>query len=160
MKDIIWFGRPAWEVIAWIIFTAIIIWAIRQEYRESHCYDGLHDCGPVWSWDPKPGDSLADLTRRLEFANRAETFVINRRIVMIASAGIALLVMWYFNKKKVVPNIVEYLVPFVLIMGVTWFMFRYHESHYLAEINRRMDLTIQELKYRIGVAHRPENVGI
>lgn len=160
MKDVIWFGRPAWEVIAWIIFILIILWALKQEYRESHCYDGLHDCGPVWSWDPKPGDNVSDLIRRIEFANRGETFVISRRLVMITAAGLALVMMWYFDKKRVVPNIVEYIVPFVLIMGVVWFAFRYHESHYLNEINRRMDLSIQELKYQTGVATRPVNVGL
>ena len=155
-----WFGRPCWEVIAWIIIIIIILWAIRQEYRESHCYDGLADCGPVWAWEPQEGDTEADLLRRLEFGNRAETFVISRRLVMITAAGLALLMMWYFDKKKIVPNVIEYIVPFVLIMGVVWFAFRYHESHYLAEINRRQDLTIQELKYRLNVSQRPDNVGI
>jgi hypothetical protein len=157
MKNLVWFGKPAWEVIAWIIFIVIILWAIKQEYRTSHCYDGEHECGPVWSWDPKPGDGVNDLIKRLEYANRAETFVITRRIVMISSAGLAFLMMWYFNKDKVVPNLVEYMVPFVLIMGVVWFSFRYHESHYLNEINRRMDLTLQELKYQTGYAVRPSN---
>ena len=161
MGQLIWFGRPAWELIAWIILVIIILWALKQEYRESHCYDGLADCGPVWAWDPKPGDSMADLLRRLEFANRGETFIISRRLVMIAAAGLALILMWYFDKKKrVVPNIVEYIVVFVLVMGVIWFAFRYHESHYLNEINRRMDLTIQEVRYRTGVAERPNNVGL
>lgn len=158
MKDVLWFGRPIWEVIAWIIFAMIIVWAIKQEYRESHCYDGENDCGPVWAWDPKPGDQIPDLIRRLEYANRGETFMIIRRIVMISAAGLAMILMWYFNKKKVIPNIVEYIVPFVLIMGVVWFSFRYVESHYLNEINRRMDLTLQELKYQTGVAQRPANV--
>lgn len=160
MKDAIWFGRPAWEVIAWIIFIIIILWALRQEQRTGHCYDGQIDCGPVWSWDPKPDDKIPDLIKRLENANRAETFVITRRIVMISAAGLTFVLMWYFNKKKVVPNFIEYLVPFVLVMGCLWFSFRYHESHYLDEINRRMDLTLQELKYQTHVSVRPANVGI
>jgi len=158
MKDVIWFGKPAWEVIAWIIFILIILWAVKQEYRHAICYEGRDECGPVWAWEPKQGDQISDLIKRLEYANRAETYVISRRIVMIAAAGLAILMMWYFNKKRVVPNFVEYVVPFVLIMGVLWFAFRYHESHYLSEINRRMDITLQELKYQTGVATRPSNV--
>lgn len=161
MGQIIWFGRPAWEVIAWIILILIILWAIKQEYRESHCYDGLADCGPVFAWDPEEGDTTADLIRRIEYANRGETFIISRRIVMIASAGLALLLMWYFDKKKrLVPNIVEFVVAFVLVMGVVWFTFRYHESHYLHEIDRRMDKSIQALRYKLGLAVEPKNVGL
>jgi uncharacterized membrane protein YqjE len=157
--DTKWFGRPAWEVIAWIILVIIILWAIKQEYRESHCYDGVADCGAVWQWEPREGDTDIDLLKRLEYGNRGEAFVISRRLVMITAAGLTLLVMWYFDKKKrVVPNIVEYLVPFALIMGVVWWAFRYHESHYLYEIARRQNLTIQELKYRMGAAVRPPHV--
>lgn len=154
-------GRPAWEIIAWIILILIILWALKQEYRESHCYDGRADCGPVFAWDPQEDDTMADLMRRLEFGNRGETFIISRRLVMIAAAGLTILLMWLFDKKKrVIPSIVEFLPVMVLTMGVLWFAFRYHESHYLDEINRRLDLTIQEVKYRTGVSQRPHNVGI
>jgi hypothetical protein len=151
------FGRPLWEVISWIIFLLIIFWAIKQEYRAAKCFDGREQCGKEWAWDPHPGDQPVDLLRRLESGNRAETYVISRRLVMITAAGLSLITMWYFSKKPV-PNFIEFIVPFVLIMGVIWFAFRYHESHYLSEITRRMDLSIQELKYQTGAAERPTNV--
>lgn len=160
MKDWVWFGRPAWEIVAWVVFICIILWGVKQEYRESHCYDGLRECGKVWEWDPKPGDGVADLIRRIEFGNSAENYVIVRRITMIAAAGLTFIIMWFFNKKQTIPRITEFLVLFVLVMGIIWFTFRYHESHYLDEIDRRTQLSIQELKYQTGVAVRPTNMNI
>tara|TARA_R110001632_G_scaffold82498_4_gene183144 strand:- start:210 stop:713 length:504 start_codon:yes stop_codon:yes gene_type:complete len=154
----LYFGKELWEIIAWIIFLAIILWGIKQEAKFAKCYDGRdQNCGKEWEWDTRDGDSIADLVRRLEYSNRADSFVISRRITMIAAAGLALLMMWYF-KKKTIPNIVEFIVVFVLVMGVLWFAFRYHESHYLDEITRRTEFTIQELKFQTGIAERPMNI--
>jgi len=149
--------RPLWEIVAWIILLLIVVWAIKQEHRAATCYDGREKCGKEWAWDPQEGDTPADLLRRLEFSNRAHGFIISRRLVMISAAGLALLMMWYF-KKQTIPNIVEFVVAFILIMGVLWFSFRYHDSHYMHEITRRADLSIQELKYQLHVANRPANV--
>lgn len=153
----IYFGKPLWEIIAWIIFLAIILWGVKQEAKFAKCYDGRQDCGKEWEWDAREGDTVADLLRRLDYSNRADSFVISRRITMIAAAGLALLMMWFF-KKKTIPDIVEFIVVFVLVMGVLWFAFRYHESHYLDEITRRTEFTIQELKYQTGVSQRPINI--
>ncbi len=150
-------GRPLWEIIAWVIIIGIILWAIIGESKEARCYDGRDDCDEIFAWDPEPGDTPTDLIRRLEFANGAEELIISRRLVMITAAGLALLLMWYF-RGKVIPNIIEYIVTFVFVMGVLWFSFRYHDSHYLYEITRRADLTLQELKYQLDIAKRPTNI--
>lgn len=150
--------KPLWELICWIIILIIVFWAMMQEYTAATCYDGRDSCGSAWAWDPQPGDKPEDLVRRIEFANRAQGFVISRRLVMIASIGLSLILLWYF-RKRVIPDIVEFVIVFVLIMGVLWFAFRYHESHYLYEIVRRSDFSIQELRYQMGISKRPANVG-
>lgn len=148
------YGRPLWELIAWVIVIAIVLWAVRQEYRMAHCFDGLGDCGKTWQWDPREGDDIPTLIYRIENGNRAEGHIISRRLTMILAAGLALVIMWFFRKKPI-PDIVEFIVVMVLTMGIVWFGFRYHESHFLAEITRRTDLSIQELKYQTGVSQRP-----
>jgi hypothetical protein len=149
-------GKPLWEIIAWIILLLIIFWGIKQEYKASKCFDGRDSCGDEWDWEPQKGDDVQTLIRRIEQGNRAEGHIIGRRLTMISAAGIAILISWFYKKKQVIPDIVPFIVTFVLLMGTIWFTLRYHESHFLAEITRRTDLSIQELKYQTGVALRPK----
>jgi hypothetical protein len=146
--------RPLWEVVTWIVLIVIVLWAVKQEYGASKCFDGRENCGKEWAWDPKPGDDIATLFYRIEQGNRAENHIISRRLTMILAAAVTIIVMWYVYG-KLVPDILEFIVLMVLLMGMVWFGFRYHESHYLAEITRRTDKSIQELKYQVGVADRP-----
>uniref|UniRef100_A0A6C0CH26 Uncharacterized protein n=1 Tax=viral metagenome TaxID=1070528 RepID=A0A6C0CH26_9ZZZZ len=151
------YGRPLWEVVLWILLLLIVVWALKQEYRAAKCFDGREDCGTDWAWEPKRGDDLATLFARIEAGNRAENHIISRRLTMILAAAVTLIVMWYF-RRQFVPEILEFVVVMVLLMGMIWFGFRYHESHYLAEITRRTDKSIQELKYQTGVADRPHHL--
>jgi hypothetical protein len=144
-------------VLLWLVSFFIVIWAMFQEYKTYKCYEGLSDCGNDWMWEPREGDTVADLVQRIDFGNKADDKIVSRRIIMITAFIAAFLMFWFF-KKEALPPAIKFVVVYVILIAVVWFGFRYHESHFLYPITTRTNLSIDELRYSLGLAERPNNV--
>lgn len=150
--------RPLWDIVFWVIFIVLIILQAEREFKVQACYDGVNKtCGNSYAWSPEDGDAPEDLIRRLELGTEAITNSKQRRLAMLFAFGAALITFW-FLKKEVWPRFLEFFILWVIFTALAWFLMRYYESHISVPIASRMNESLAELKYQLGICSKPENV--
>lgn len=152
------FENRAVMIIFWVV--VIVIWVhvyLVVEPRHNQCWSTRrNECGvDKFKVDPHPGDSNADLLKRLEgYTNLDSEKVIWRRSLLNAILIAALLLMLY-HQKVLIP-----IKQFFITMLIIFVAFYFHNSYYMMHFDMRSNIytqaTINEIRYRLNLAQRPE----
>lgn len=141
----------------WIIVIVVFVYLyLLVEPRHNRCWDeGRNDCNlDKFKIDPRDGDTNADLLQRLEgYTQLDQEKVFWRRSILNAIIASSVLLMLYH--RKIPPPI----APFITLTLIIFIAFYFHNSYYMMHFDLRSNnfalKTINELRYRLGVAERP-----
>lgn len=144
-------------IIFWVV--VIVIWY--------HLYSRIEpNHNSCWTWrrnecnvekfrvDPHSGDTNADLLRRLEGYTRLNEEVVLWRRSLLNAILIAALGLMIFHKKLLIP-----IKQFFIAMLIIFVAFYFHNSYYMMHFDLRSNIytqaTINEIRFRLGLAQRP-----
>ena len=147
------------QVIFWVIVIILFIYLyLHVEPKHNACWDqDRRECFlDAFRVDPLPGDSNADLLRRLEGYTKldAEKVIWRRSLLNAIIVGSLLLIL--FHKKLLIP-----IKQFLIIIMILFIGFYFHNSYYLMHFDHRSNIfaqaTINEIKYKLGISEKPRS---
>ena len=145
------------KVIFWGIVIVIVIYLfLIVEPRHNACWTKVPGyCTDKFNVAHKPGDSNADLLQRLEgFTELNFEKVFWRRSILNATVAAFILLAIY---NRGIPPISQ-MVPITLIFFLLfYFQNSYYKMHFEMRSNFFAQQTINELRYRLGIAQKPNS---
>lgn len=144
-------------IIFWVVI--IVIWYhiySSVEPRHNQCWGPRrNECGvEKFRVDPRPGDTNADLLKRLEGYTRLNEEVVLWRRSLLNAILIAALGLMIFHRKLLIP-----IKQFFIAMLIIFVAFYFHNSYYMMHFDLRSNIytqaTINEIRYRLNLMQRP-----
>lgn len=144
------------QIIFWIVIIVVALYLyLVVEPRHNSCWENrAKECGPdKFKIDPEEGDTDADLLKRVEAHTQLDQEKVFWRRSLLFGLIISIVLLTLYHKK--VPPIGQVFIATLIIFIALYFHNSYYTMHFDMRSHNYAKITVDELRYRWGIAERP-----